>query len=240
MNNVKFAAMVGAVAAATLGVAASHYQSPVSVIPVVIVYHDNALRPGQSSPSSDRFWTLAVRSDGANMKANSVPDATGRIQGVKSLQLQDRYVLVDPFTDSTSTYKPYRPIVVGGRSCSGKSAGSILEHPVEYVREDKPNPSPQRLTERWLAADLNCLLLREHLIMTESDGSETQFFREAVSIKPGEPPVEYFEIPSNYEERGPAEVNSEVEKRFPGHHVISHPEILDKLQHVYETDKLPK
>lgn len=240
MNNVKFAAMVGAVAASTLGVAASQYQSPVSVIPVVIVYHDSALRPGQSSPSSDRFWTLAVRSDGANMKANSAPDATGRIQGVKSLQLKDRYVLVDPFTNSRSTYKPYRPIVVGGRSCAGKSAGSILEHPVEYVREDKPNSAPQPLKERWLAVDLNCLLLREHIIMTESDGSETQFFREAVSIKPGEPPVEYFEIPSNYEERGPAELDSEVQKRFPGQHVISHPEILDKLQHVYETDKLPK
>jgi hypothetical protein len=240
MNNVKFAATVGAVAAATLGVATSHYQSPVSVIPVVIVYHDSALRPGQSSPSSDRFWTSAVRSDGANMQANSVPDATGRIQGVKSLQLQDRYVVLDPFTMSMSTYKPYRPIVVGGRSCSGKSAGSILDHPVEYVGENKPSPAPQRLTERWLAADLNCLPLREHLIMTESDGREMQFFREAVSIKPGEPPVEYFEIPSNYEERGPAEVNSEVEKRFPGHHVISHPEILDKLQQVYETDKPPK
>jgi hypothetical protein len=240
MNNVKFAATVGALAAATLGAAASHYQSPGSVIPVVIVYHDSALRPGQSSPSSDRFWTFAVRSDGANMQANSAPDATGRIQGVKSLQLEDRYVVVDPSTTSLLTYKPYRPIVAGGRSCSGKSAGSILDHPVEYVREDKPSPASQRLTERWLAVDLNCLLLREHVIRTESDGGETQFFREAVSIKPGQPPVEYFEIPSNYEERGPAEVNSEVERRFPGHHVTSNPEILDKMQHVYETDKLPK
>jgi hypothetical protein len=238
MNSMKFAATAGAVAAATLGAAASHYQSPVSVIPVVIVYHDSALRPGQSGPSSDRFWTLAVRSDGSNMQANSAPDVTGHIQGVKSLQLQDRYVVVDPFTMSISTYKPYRPIVVGGRSCSGKSAGSILDHPVEYVRENKPSPAPQRPMERWLAADVNCLLLREHV--TESDGRETQFFREAVSIKLGEPPVEYFEIPSNYEERGPAEVNSEVEKRFPGHHVISHPEILDKMQHIYETDKPPK
>jgi hypothetical protein len=54
MNNVKFAAMVGAVAASTLGVAASHCQSPVSVIPAVIVYRDSALRSGQSSPSSER------------------------------------------------------------------------------------------------------------------------------------------------------------------------------------------
>lgn len=239
MNNVKFAATVGVLTAGTLAVAASHRQSaPVPAIPVVIVYHDSALLPGQNSPSSDRFWTLAVRSDGANMHANSVPDASGQIQGVKSLQLQDRYVVVDPITMSVSTYKPYRPILVGAQSCSGQSAGSILGHGVEYVQENK-NKS-QRPTERWLAPDLNCLLLREHVITTESDGTETQFFREAVSIKRGEPPVEYFEIPSNYAERGPAEVNSEVEKRFPGHHVISHPAMLDKLQHAYDTDKLPK
>jgi len=76
--------------------------------------------------------------------------------------------------------------------------------------------------------------------MTEKDGTETQFFREAVSIKLGEPPAEYFEIPSNYVERGPADINSEVEKRFPGSHVIPHPEMRDKLQSVYEADKPPK
>ncbi|SRR6266403_1758554 len=239
MNNLKFAAIVGAVAAATLGVASQH-QSPVSAVPVVIVYHDRALLPGQISPSSDRFWTLAVRSDGANMLANSVPDATGRIQGVKSVQLQDRYVLVDPITMSISTYGPYRPIVVGGQSCSGKAAGSILDHPVEYVRVTRPSRAPQQPREQWLADDLNCLILREHVILAEKDGTETQFFREAVSIKPGEPPAEYFEIPSSYVERGPAEINSEVEKRFPGTHVIPHPEVLDKLQHVYKTDKPSK
>jgi hypothetical protein len=242
MNNVKFAATVGALSVATLGVAASHYQSSVSVVPVVIVYHDSALVPGQTSPSSDRFWTLAVRSDGANMQANSVPDATGHIQVVKSLQLQDRYVVVDPHTLSVTTYKPYRPIVVGERSCSGKTAGSILDHPVEYVQVNKPSPGrlTERLRERWLAVDLNCAPLREHFITTESDGTETQFFREAISVKPGEPPVEYFEIPADYVERGPADVNTEVEKKFPGHHMISNPEVLDKIQHNYETDKPPK
>jgi hypothetical protein len=239
MNNLQFAAIVGAVAAAALGVA-SHRRSQVSAIPVVIVYHDSALLPGQTSPSSDRFWTLAVRSDGANMLANSVPDATGRLQGVKSVQLQDRYVLVDPSTTSISTYGPYRPIVVGGQSCSGKSAGSILDHPVEYVRVTKPGQARQEPREQWLAADLNCLILREHILVTEKDGTEIPFFREAVSIKPGEPPAEYFEIPSNYVERGPAEIDSEVGKRFPGTHVIPHPEVLDKLQHVYETDKPSK
>ena len=239
MNNLQFAAIVGVVAAATLGVASQHRPS-VSTTPVVIVYHDSALRPGQTSPSSDRFWTLAVRSDGANMLANSVPDATGRIEGVKSVQLQDRYVLVDPTTMSISTYKPYRPIVVGQQSCSGEAAGSILDHPVEYVRVTKPGPARQEPREQWLAADVNCLILREHILVTEKDGTKIPFFREAVSIKPGEPPAEYFEIPSNYVERGPAEIDSEVGKRFPGTHVIPHPEVLDKLQHVYETDKPPK
>lgn len=236
MNNRQFAAIVGVVAATTWGVA-SQRRPPVSAVPVVIVYHDSALLPGQASPSSDRFWTLAVRSDGANMLANSVPDATERIQGVKSVQLKDRYVLVDPTTMSISTYAPYRQIVVGGQSCSGESAAAILNHPAEYVRVSKPGPGRQEPREQWLAADLNCLILREHILVTEKDGTKIPFFREAVSIKPGEPPAEYFEIPSNYVERGPAEIDSEVGKKFPGTHVIPHPEILDKLQHVYETDK---
>lgn len=240
MNNLKFTAIAGAVAAASLGVAAKHYQSPVSAIPVVIVYHDSALKPDQTSPSSGKFWTLAVRSDGTNMRVNSAPDSAGHIQGVRSLEFPDRYVVVDPLTSSTSTYKPYRPIVVGGQSCPGKSAASMLDHPVEYVREDKPSKAHQLSTEQWLASDLNCLVLREHVIMTEKDGRETKFFREAVSIKLGEPPAEYFEIPSNYVERGPAQVNSEVARISPGNHVISHPEILDRLQHVYETDKPSK
>jgi len=245
MNNLTFTAMVGAVAAGTLGVAASHYQSPASAspaspIPVVIVYRDSSLQTGQTAPSGDTFWTLAVRSDGANMQVNSVPDATGRIEGVKSLQLQDRYVVVDPLTTSVMTYKPYRPMVAGGQNCSGKPAVSILNHSVEYVQITKPMDSSHKPRERWLATDLNCLTLREHLTIAEKDGTEVQFFREAVSIRPGEPPVEYFEIPASYVERGPAELDAEVQKQFPGKHVIGNPAILDKLQHVYESDKLPK
>jgi hypothetical protein len=239
MNNLKFTAIAGAVAAASLGVAASHYQS-VSVVPFVVVYHDSALKPGQASRSSGNFWTLAVRADGANMRVNRVPDSAGQIQGVRSLEFTDRYVVVDPHTTSTSTYKPYRPIIVGAQSCSGRPAVSILDHPIEYVQENKPSKARQLSVERWLATDLNCLPLREHTTMTEKDGTETQFFREAVSIKLGEPPAEYFEIPSNYVERGPADINSEVEKRFPGSHVIPHPEMRDKLQSVYEADKPPK
>jgi hypothetical protein len=239
MNNLKFTAMVGAVAAATLGMA-SHHQSPVPAIPVVIVYHDSSLQAGQTSPSGDTFWTFAVRSDGANMQANSVPDATGHIEGVKSLQFQDRYVVVDSPTTSVITYKPYRPMIAGGQSCAGKSDGSILNHAVDYVQITKPATSLHKPTERWMATDLNCLLLREHFTITEKDGKEVQLFREAVSIKPGEPPAAYFEIPTNYVERGPADVDGEVQKLFPGKHVISNPEILNKLQHVYETDKLSK
>lgn len=53
--------------------------------------------------------------------------------------------------------------------------------------------------------------------MTEKDGTEIQFFREAVSIKPGEPPAEYFEIQPNYVERGPAESIARLGKDFLEH-----------------------
>lgn len=71
------------------------------------MYHDNALLSGHDHPDCERYWTLAVRSDGSSMQVNSVPDATGHIAGVKSVEFRDRYVGVDPQTTSISTYKPY-------------------------------------------------------------------------------------------------------------------------------------
>jgi len=123
------------------------------------------------------------------------------------------------------------------RDCLGSHAGSILGHPVEYARENPPKGF-LKLRERWYAVDLNCAVLREHLTTTDGDGKEIQIYREAVSVKPGEPPAVYFDIPSDYQERGLAEVNNEYRARFPGRSVFLKQEGADKLQQVYEADKL--
>ena len=94
-------------------------------------------------------------------------------------------------------------------------AGSILGHPVEYVRENPPKGF-LKFRERWYAVDLNCAVLREHLTTTDGDGEEIQIYREAVSVKPGEPPADYFDIPPDYQERGPAGVNNNMGPDFLG------------------------
>jgi hypothetical protein len=173
------------------------------------------------------------------MKTNSVPDATEHIATVKSIEFKDRYVVVDPNTKSISTYKPYMPVISGTEDCSGSRTDPILGHSVEYLRSDllgSAKSGVRMARERWHAVDLNCTILREHLTTTDKDGKVTQIYREAVSVKPGEPPADFFNIPPDYQERGPAEVNSELEASGLGK-IFSDKESADKLQKVYDSDR---
>jgi len=94
----------------------------------------------------------------------------------------------------------------------------------------------QMTRERWLAVDLNCVVMREHISEVDRDKGKIEFSREAVSIKPGEPPTDLFEVPSSYQERGPADLNKELESKF-GQKVFPHEEERDKLQKVYDAEK---
>ena len=241
MKNSTFAAAVGLSVCASLAVALRHSpQNTPAASPVVIVYHDSVSVPGQSRPSGGRYWTLAVRSDGSLMRTDRAADTTQRIDAVRSIEFKDRYVVIDPHTKSISTYKPYLPRIRAGEDCSGSRAGSMLGHPLEYTRSDPPGNAQTRFRvarERWLAVDLNCSILREHMTTTDENGKITEFYREAVSIKPGEPPADFFDVPADYEERGPAEINRELEqsgqkKAFPNE---GSAEILQK---VYESRSL--
>jgi hypothetical protein len=199
------------------------------------------LQQGQAQPvtDSDRYLTVAVRSDGAVMSANAIPDAEGRLETVRSIQLKDRYVVIDPYTESVSTYQPYRPIIVASQDCQGPRDTLVLGHPTELVTEGaKPNIHyRQETVTKWLAVDLNCVSLRERYV--KYDGSElVQVSREAISVQVGEPPAEYFNIPNNYQERGPADIDSEMQKKF-GKHVFAEgdPAVLDKLERAYQGGK---
>jgi hypothetical protein len=243
MNNLGFAAVIGSAVAVSLGAVSFHYNFQVSPVvkPLVVLYRDNTVLEGRDRQSNARFWTMAIRSDGSFMRANSIQDATGRIQDVKSIEFKDRYVVVDPYTSSTVTYKPSVPIIVGTRDCLGKGAGSMLGHPLEYVREDPRNSkgNVRKMTrERWLAVDLNCVVMREHISEIDSDNKTIEFYREAISVKLGEPSADLFDVPSNYQERGPADLNKEFEARFPGQKIMPQQAAEDRLQKIYEAGKI--
>jgi len=190
----------------------------------------------QSATDSDRFFTLAVRSDGATMRANALPDGQGRLPTVRSISFSDRYVVIDPFTRSLSSYKPYKPIVLPTQDCGGVPGSPVLGYRTQVGTKviSAEVSNPQATTTTWLALDLNCIMLRERYI--DNNASEAvQVNREAISVTVGEPPSEYFDIPPDYQERGPLDIDSEAQKRF-GLHVFGKgdPAILEKLQHAYQ------
>ena len=233
MKKFSFALTMGAVVVATLGATALRYHLQSSVHPALIVYHDSVVLPSQDRPSNDTYWTLAIRSDGASMRANGAPDAAGRFDTVRDVEFKDRYVVIDPFTKSISTYKPYRPFMSAAHDCGGTGAGSFLAHPLQLVRDT--TKSGKLLGERWLATDLDCIMLRQHIVDTTPDGKVANLYREAVLVKTGEPSSEFFEVPSGYQERGPAELN---EAAAPGNKPFCNRESAEKLQKVYEAEKL--
>jgi len=242
MSNIRFAGVVCAIVAVCLGAVGFHYNLQMSpaVQPLVLVYRDNTHLEGRARQPDARFWTLAIRSDGSFMRANSIQDASGHIEDVKSIEFKDRYVVVDPYTASTTTYKPFMTIFVPTRDCLGTGAGSMLGHPLEYVRDDSKNVKgniTQMTRERWLAVDLNCVLVREHISEIDRDNGKIEFYREAVSVKLGEPPTDFFEVPSSYQERGPADLSNEFESKS-GQKVFPHQGARDKLQKIYDAEKL--
>ena len=245
MRKILFLAVVSLATVAALGAVKRRYNFQVSpsVRPLVAEYKSTTIHKSQeqSQPVTDpdRFLTMAVRSDGAVMTANTLPDAGGRIETVRSIQFKDRYVVIDPFTNSISTYKPYKPIIVATQDCQGVRDVQLLGHQTEVVSKyAKPNVHyPQEGTTKWLAIDLNCISLRERYI--QDDGSKlVHVNRDAISVQVGEPPAAYFDIPTNYVERGPADIDSEMQKKT-GQHVFGagDPSVLQKLQQAYDSSK---
>jgi hypothetical protein len=233
--------------AAVAGLVAARYRYNFQILPSVQPFvaqykvTTSHLHQGQAQPvmDRDRYVTVAVRSDGAEMTANSTPDPQGRLDTVRSVEFKDRYVVIDPYSQSVSTYQPYRPIIVATQDCGGPRDTPVLGHPTELVTEGaKPNQHyRQETTTRWLAVDLNCISLRDRYV--KDDGSElVQVNREAISVQVGEPPAEYFDVPANYQERGPADIDSEMQKKF-GRHVFGEgdPAVLDKLQKAYQATR---
>lgn len=223
-----------------------NFQFSPSVHPLVIIYKSSTthLQQGQTRPvtDADRFVTMAIRSDGAVMKANAIPDPSGHIGIVRSIQLQDRYVVIDPQTESISTYQPKRPAIVPSQDCGGPRDVSILGHPTEVVTEGaKPNIHyRQETTKKWLAVDLNCIPLREFYVK-DGDSDWAQVTREAISVQVGDPPAEYFDVPTNYQERGPKEIDAVMFEKS-GKHVLAEgdPAVLDKLERAYKKGAQPQ
>jgi hypothetical protein len=136
------------------------------------------------------------------MIVRGVPDTAGHLPGVRTIEFKDRYVVVDGYTESISSYKPCKPIVKPTGDCGGTAEARFLGHPTQLVyREMKGAAGVQRQTTAWVAVDLNCIEVRQQEVHLVASGMQVD--REAISITVGDRPQEYFDVPSNYQERGP-------------------------------------
>lgn len=131
MKNFGFAATVGALVLASLGAVASAITCNARwpLPPFWSCTMTMPSFPVTITPTATGIGRLRSDPTASSMQVNSVPDATGHIAGVKSVEFRDRYGVVDPQTTSISTYKPYVPMIGATRDCLGSHAGSILGHP---------------------------------------------------------------------------------------------------------------
>jgi hypothetical protein len=132
-------------------------------------------------------------------------------------------ITVDPNTQSVVTepdpLAPESRFRMPSRACTSSSnveKSSILGYTVLRVQEDFLFPGRQDLQshfDRWVATELDCLILRETVIDVRSKAHNEQ---EAIFITEGEPAAGLFEIPSSYIQRSSSEWATEYLRRFPG------------------------
>lgn len=237
-NRIFLVSLTAITMAALAGVAKTyHAQVFPTIHPFSVTYKVLSSGSAQDEPKLQAYRVLAARSDGTVMMANSLPDGNGHIHTSRALQLKDRYVVVDPLTESVSTYEPYKPLIVATQDCGGKADSPILGYSIEKTSQTVTSKSGQSMTvERWLAIDLDCIPLREYSIST-SKLDQMVNVEEAISVTPGEPPMEYFDITPGYQERGPAAVDREYSTRHPGGRVFSNQRTIDDLEKNYEKDR---
>jgi hypothetical protein len=106
----------------------------------------------------------------------------------------------------------------------GSSAGKLLGYDVEYRESHEPlyvyvKGGPDRVIKNheqfWEAPALGCYALRKDQYSTFDDGSVARnAIWTAMYVTEGDV-SKYFEVPANYVERSPSEVDAEIARRHP-------------------------
>jgi hypothetical protein len=212
----------------------AHSTAETRVQPFTVVYSRSNYSPVNSeNPTNVAHETLAIRSDGAFVKSNSTLDSHGHFPLAKGVTLADRYVLVDPVTESTTTYGPVKSLVKPTNNCGGNSGENILGYRTELTTREENIKDGTRITVRESQAPaLNCIPLRQEIVVEPGEGGNFRVVRAAEVVTEGEPSAELFTIPASYQERSPATLIAEHGKKMGGKTTI-HPAIED----VYQTHR---
>jgi hypothetical protein len=192
------------------------------VNPVTIVYQ--RLSFSDSVPTQPKFTRTeieAIRSDGSVARAVFQPpvqDHAAFYERAVTDVGQGRHTLVDPFTESITTY-PSQELVNRIRrkpanSCPGQAGEKVLGYEtVSEVKTLTTNPRAGKTVTTvttWRAPQLDCVMLRQETRTVRADGRILLQIISATVVTPGEPPAWFFEIPSDYTERSSSAVRSET------------------------------
>lgn len=193
------------------------------VVPFLAVVVDTMYSPADNPiPSMSLTRVYATRADGASVEGNVFTSPDGEHLLTRAVELPDRYVAVDPDTQSVTTYGPEKPPVRAAQSCPGTAAGEILGYKVTLSASQINDSTGVVQTSRkaWRAPALNCFPLREEERTFSSKlGRAFGNVVVAVSVRVGPPPQDLFAIPDGYVERSPSEVMAQANARFPASNV---------------------
>lgn len=196
-------------------------QAPDAIQPVTITYSEvHYGQQGSEAPNFTRTEIVGVRSDGSVSRA-TFHGATGEHPAYFILKItepsQGKHVVVDQFTESTTTYASpglvdqYR--IKPASACPGQPGDPILGFATFVEEKTLKVPGNGAGVKAWRAPRLNCLPLREEIVRTRGGGTSSLQVTSAISITLGEPGAWLFDIPRGYTERTPNEVLAEAAKK---------------------------
>ena len=133
-------------------------------------------------------------------------------------------IILEPFTKSAVimrySAREYQQTVASleSENCGPPSNGkSITKFGRKAIREVErlplgatTNSRMEWTHERYVIPELRCFSI--HTIDRRSDGATTE--EEVISLKEGKPPASYFDVPPDYTERSPRELNDAYTRKF--------------------------
>jgi hypothetical protein len=194
---------------------------------VVVTYMDSVYSLENPSEARRVFnETVGVRSDGSVSLARPVTGKEASLRPnlpphLRMLDLsKNRYVAVDTFTESTTTYPAsVMKAAIGtivSATCTGASGGTVLGYETVNPEQTRTFPTGTFTEKTWNSPQLNCISLKTEKTVKHPNGKGTLEVRVATSVVLQPPPSWMFEVPSTYTERKPSEVMAEAEHKKGG------------------------
>jgi hypothetical protein len=174
-------------------------------------------------------YTIARREDGSLVRSFIIkdtdsPDGTeGRAVFIWDVPSR-KNIMLEPFTKSAMTQlrspKEIADFLSSEKACSDailsansdRSTEQLLDHAVVRVEE----ASDILHTVSWVAPDLDCFPLRQTVALLDSKHLGLHHDTIVTKIEIGEPPSSMFDVPQDYTERSPLEIQTEYARKSGG------------------------